>query len=240
MRCKQILSVVLAVFLFITLLASCSSVRHVRPVEKGELTASATFGGPFAGQIGWAPFPMLSLGTNYGVLEKIDIEAGWTVTSALFGVCELDGGCNWRPLGPAGVRPGVMVSAKALGATDFQKGNSRFWPDVGATALWRIHERSYCYRGMENWFETHTTRFDGNEQAYHWLPVVYSGIDYGGRIWQWQIEAKWFVPNIDPLDTPSNPVQTIGIGGYGSIGVYIGVSRSFGKIRDKGRKVGNE
>ena len=219
-------------------LASCSSIRHVRPVEKGELTASASFGGPFAGQIGWAPFPLLGIGANYGVLDKIDAEAGWAVSSALFGVCELEGGCNWRPLAPMNWKPGLIAGARLLGTTDFQKGNSRLWPGAGVTLLWRLHPRVYGYCGMDNWFETHTTRYDGNEQQHHWLPVIHYGFDYGGSAWQWQIEGTWYVPNIDPLQSPSNPVKTVSIGGQGSIGVFLGVSHSFGKIGRTGKDGG--
>lgn len=234
----QLKQLCIGLFVILMLLISCASVRHVRPIEKGELTASASFGGPFAGQLGWAPFPLLSVGANYGIMEKMDAEAGWAVTSALFGVCELEGGLNWRPMVSSGWRPGVIASARMLGTTDFGKGNSRLWPDVSVTAIWRLHPRWYYYAGMDNWFETHGTRYDGNEQRYHWLPVIHTGFDYGGNKWQWQIEGKWYVPNIDPLKSPSNPVQVVSIGGYGSFGVFIGVNHSFGKIGCAGKDGG--
>jgi hypothetical protein len=234
MRSAPVISLFAIATLAVAILSSCSPVRHVRPLDKGELTATASLGGPFAGQLGWAPFPMLSLGANYGVLDRFDVEAGWIVTSALFGVCELDGGCNWRPIVPFGARPGLILSPKLLGTTDFRKGNSRLWPGAGVTALWQLHKRSFGYIGMDNWFETHAIRYDGNQQAYHWLPLLFIGADYGGSVWQWQLEARWFVPNIDPTRSPSNPVQTVGINGYGGIGAFFGVSRSFGKIRNVG------
>ncbi|MBN2036006.1 MAG: hypothetical protein JW768_04620 [Chitinispirillaceae bacterium] len=233
-NCSGIL-LYMVLFFWLVLACSCASVRHVRPIETGELTASASFGGPFAGQIGWAPFPLLGIGANYGIMDNIDVETGWAVTSALFGVCELEGGCNWRPLKPAGGIPGIIASVKLLGTTDFQKGNSRLWPDAGITALWQLHPRLYYYAGMDNWFETHTTRYDGNKQKYHWLPIIHTGLDCGSPAWQWQIEAKWYVPNIDPLKSPSNPVQTITIGGCGCFGMFVGVSHSFGKMGRAGK-----
>ena len=63
------------------LLSSCAPIRHVRPIDKGELVATASVGGPFTGQIGWAPFPLLSVGANYGLADKIDLEAGFEGTS---------------------------------------------------------------------------------------------------------------------------------------------------------------
>jgi hypothetical protein len=227
MRFKQgFISLFVCTGVMMTLI-SCTATRHIRPLEKGELTASASLGGPFAGQLGWAPFPLLGIGANYGVLDKVDVEAGWAITSALFGVCELGGGCNWRPLVPAGWKPGIIASAKLSGTTNFKAGQSRLWPDATVTALWRISPRLYYYAGMDNWFETHSIRYDGNEQKYHWLPIIHTGFDFGNTTWQGQIEGTWFVPNIDAT---RHTVKTIEIGNYGCLGVFIGVGHSFGKI----------
>ena len=189
-----------------------------------------SFGGPFTGQIGYAPLPLISAGADYGLADNVDVEAGWAVTSALFGVFELDGGCNWRPLLPAAWKPGIILGGKLLGATDFKADASRLWPGAGVTAVWRLHRLSYCYAGIDNWFETHTTRYDGNEQAYHWLPVIHTGIDYGNRTWQGQVEAVWYVPNIDAR---RHTVETVGIGPQGCLGVFAGISRSFNLARGK-------
>lgn len=209
------------------LLSSCAPIRHVRPIDKGELVATASVGGPFTGQIGWVPFPLISVGANYGLADKIDIEAGFEGTSALFGVLELEGGCNWRPIIAAGWKPGLIVGAKLLGATDFKANHSRLWPGASLTALWRLSPMWYYYAGMDNWFETHTTRYDGNEQAYHWLPVVHTGIDYGTALWQVQLEGICYVPNINAT---RHAVRTVGIGPQGCLGVFLGASHSFGKI----------
>jgi hypothetical protein len=93
------------------------------------------------------------------------------------------------------------------------------------TALWKLHPHLYCYAGIDNWFETHTTRYDGNPQNYHWLPVIHAGIDIGNKSWQGQIEGTWYVPNIDAT---RHTVKTVGIGPQGCLGVFLGVSHSFG------------
>jgi hypothetical protein len=211
------------------LIASCSSVRHVRPIDKGELAAGASIGGPFVGQIGHAPLPLFSAGINYGITSHIDIESSWEITSALFGILQLEGGCNWRPFVSSGWMPGLIASTKLLGAADFKAGNSRLWPDAGLTAVWRLTPRWYCYTGADNWFETHTIRYDGNKQPCHWLPIIHAGIDFGTNSWQIQLEGKWYVPNINAT---RHTVRTTGIGTQGCLGVFLGGSYSFGKITE--------
>lgn len=146
------------------------------------------------------------------------------ITSALFGIAAVDAGCNWRPLVPAGWRPGVIVKCGVLAATDFSAG--RVWPDLGLTALWRPHRNCYWYAGVDNWFETHQTRYDNNPQTHHWLPVIHTGVDIGGKFWQWQVEGTWYVPNIDAT---RHTAKTIEVGRYGCLGVFFGVNRSFKK-----------
>jgi len=216
-----------AISLAMFILFSCAPIRHVRPIEKGELVMSAGVGGPFTGQIGWAPFPLISFGANYGVADKIDIEAGFEGTSALFGVLSLEGGCNWRPLAAEGWKPGLIAGAGLLGATDFKANQSRLWPDATLTAVWRLSPKWYYYAGMDNWFETHVTRYDGNVQQYHWLPVIHSGLDFGSPSWHVQLEGILYVPNIDAT---RHVARTVDIGPQGCLGVFLGTSHSFGKI----------
>ncbi len=219
----SISAIAAALFVF----SSCSPVRTIRPIDKGELVGTAGIGGPFVGQIGYAPFPLISLGADYGLLDKIDIEAEFEGTSALFGVLELGGGCNWRPIAPAGWKPGLIAGFKLFGATDFKPHQSRLWPDVNLTAVFKLNPKLYYYAGMDNWFETDQTRYDGNVQAYHWLPVIHTGVDYGTNLWHVQLEGKWYVPNIDAT---RHVGKTIGIGPQGCLGVFLGASHSFGKV----------
>ena len=167
-------------------------------------------------------------GQIYGIADKIDLEAGFEITSALFGVMELEGGCNWRPIVPSRWKPGLIAGIKLLGATDFKAGDTRLWPDASVTAVWRLSQKWYYYAGMDNWYEAETTRYDGNPQPYHWLPIIHTGFDFGNKRWQGQVEGIWYVPNIDAT---RHTVKTIGIGPQGCLGVFIGASHSFGKIK---------
>jgi hypothetical protein len=208
------------------LLFSCSTVRQIRPLAKGESSAALSVGGPLT-QVGkiYIPLPLISVGYNYGLFEKLDIEAGFHVLSAVYGITQLDLGANWRPWAAAGYSPGLIVSPRLFVMTNFKPGSLRLYPDIGLTAYWQIAKYRYWYLGLDNWIEYHQVRDDGNEQKEHWLVAPYAGISLGSRLWQVQAEVKWYTPN---LVNNTRAVKNIGIGRYGIIGVFLGVSRSFG------------
>ena len=186
-------------------------------------------GGPIT-QVGKAylPLPLISVGYNYGLLEKFDIEAGFHVLSAVYGIAHLDVGANWRPWAAAGFSPGFIMSPKLFVMTDFTPASLRLYPDIGLSAYWEIAKYRYWYLGLDNWIEYHQTRDDGNPQKEHWLVAPYAGVSLGNRLWQAQVEAKWYAPN---LVNDGRAVKNIGVGKYGIIGVFLGVSRSFGGVK---------
>jgi hypothetical protein len=212
------------------LTVACSPVRQIRPLDKGESRVSLSAGGPIT-QVGkiYIPLPLISLGYNYGLMENLDVEAGIHVTDMLYGVLKVDAGVNWRPLVPPLYSPGIIISPRLFGMTDFSPGSSRLYPELGLTGYWDFKKYRYAYIGIDNWIEYHTTRVDGNPQTNHWLIAPYAGVSLGNRLWQGQLEVMVYTPN---LSNQGRPVKNIGFGKYGIIGVFLGVSRSFGGSRE--------
>lgn len=214
--------------ILITLLSiSCSSVRQIRPLEKNQSSLTMSVGGPIT-QVGkiYIPLPLLSLGYNYGLLDKkLDMEVGWGITQAMCGIMDIDLGVNWRPFLNDRFRPGLMVSPKSFIMTNFKPKSFRFYPDLSLTAFWEIKRFWYVYTGLENFFELSRTRADGNKQPNHWLIAPFCGIDIGNERWQFQIEIRLYTPN---LSNQGKPTKNIGIGDYGVWGGFLGVNRTFG------------
>lgn len=208
---------------------SCSSFRQVRPLEKGECRVSLSAGGPFT-RVGdlYIPLPLVSLGCNYGIAEKLDVEAGTNFLAMMYGIAHVDAGVNWRPLPPRRYVPGLTVSPKVIVMTDFSAGGSRLYPDLGLTGYWELPRHWLAYLGIENLFELSGVREDGNEQQNHWLIAPYAGVSLGKGAWQFQLEAKLYTPN---LRNDLHTVKNIGFGSYGVLGIFFGVSRSFGGAR---------
>lgn len=205
---------------------SCSTLRQIRPLAKGESSAAISVGGPIT-KVGnsYIPLPLISIGYNYGLVEKLDVEAGINLLSALYGIAEIDAGVNWRPWIARGFIPGLIASPKLFLLTNFTPASLRVYPDVQIAGYWEPWKYKYVYCGIDNWIEHHQTRDDGSPQTNHWLPAPIVGISLGNRQWQAQCEAKWYVPN---LINNTRAVSNIGIGNYGALGVMVGVSRAFG------------
>jgi hypothetical protein len=219
-------TVIFASGIMCALLSGCSTVRFVRPIDKGSSAVAVSLGGPITRVAGrYLPLPMLSAGYGYGITDYLSAEAGVHVTSALFGVAHVDAGVNWTPLRARGAVPGVVVTPGLVLLSNFKPHDSRAYPTVTPTLYWEVG-RHLMYTGAENWFERHSIRSDGNVQPYHWLFIPYIGYGISHGRWQFQSEARVYMPNLKNTD---GATTNLGFGEYGVFGVFLGVSRTFGK-----------
>jgi hypothetical protein len=208
-------------------LVSCSSVRQIRPLDVGESAVNVSLGGPITKYIGdaYLPLPLISVGYNYGLMRTFDLEAGFHVMQAVFGIMHFDIGANWRPLQSRAWIPGLIVTPRFHFMTNFEPDAFSFYPDLALTLAWHPKEFFYPYAGIENWFELRTERDDNVEQPHHWLIVPYAGAVLCRGRWQFQVEARAYTPNL--RNTGRGP-KNIGFGEYGILGVFLGVGRTFG------------
>lgn len=210
----------------ITMMAGCSGVRFVRPLDKGSSAATVSLGGPITQVAGkYLPLPLLSAGYGYGITDYLSAEAGLHVTSALFGIAHLDAGVNWTPLRTQGMVPGVVISPKLVLLSNFKPHESRAYPAVTPTLYWEAG-RHLLYTGAENWFERHTVRSDGNEQPHHWFFIPYVGYGLSKGKWRFQGEGRVYMPNLKNI---YGATTNLGFGDYGVFGIFLGVSRTFGE-----------
>lgn len=210
-------------------LAACSSIRQVTPLEPGESAVTLSLGGPITeiAEDTYIPLPLLGVGYNRGITDNIGVETGVNVTSALFGLLHLDAGLNWFLIKHSRVIPGVTITPKISFMSDFREGGTRFYPAVTPIFYWNpgMH---IAYLGVENWFETARDRSDGNPQSHHWLAVPCIGYGISWKKWQFQIEGRGYTPN---LKNTGRATKNIGFGEYGIIGIFLGVNRSFGGVK---------
>ena len=217
--------------LFLLLLFSCSTIRQIRPLGKGESSGTISVGGPITNIGGsdkvYIPLPLLSVGYNRGILDKkLDLETGLHITQLLYGILDLDLGVNYRPFISKGWRPGLIVSPKIFLMTDFQPEGFRIYPDLCLTGVWEVRDNWYVFTGIENWFEFSRERDDLNDQEHHWLITPYLGINLGSERWQFQFETRVYTPN---LENTGRPTENVGFGDYGVLGFFLGVNYTFGK-----------
>lgn len=220
MRIQILLNAILAL---IIINYSCSSVRQIRPLDKGESAVTFSLGGPITelGDI-YSPLPLLSVGYNRGIIgRKLDIEAGLHLTEGLYGVLMLDAGINYRPVLSCGFRPGVIISPKLFFTTDFSESGARLYPDLTLSSYWKVKQNLFLYLGLENWFEVYSERNDGNDQNNHWLIVPFVGINCGNEKLLFQFETRAYTPNLKNTGRPTN---NIGFGDNGILGFFVGLN----------------
>jgi hypothetical protein len=103
----------------------------------------------------------------------------------------------------------------------------RFYPVLLLTGAWNPRGGPfYPYLGIENWWELANTREDGLDQQNHWIIAPYAGLTYSKTRWQYQLEVRWYTPNLDN-DLGRAP-ENWGVGDHGIIGFFVGIGRTFG------------
>lgn len=221
---KTSVYVIFVVIFWLVFISSCSTVRQIRPLERGESALTISLGGPITklGDV-YIPLPLLSAGYNRGILSnKLDIEAGLHLTEALYKTLMIDAGVNYRPILSNRWKPGLIITPKIFFMTNFK--NARLYPSLCITSNWKINSHVYIYTGLENWFEFSKTRDDNNKQKHHWLINPYLGTNFGRDKLFFQIEGRWYIPN---KSNQESTTSHIGVGEHGILGVMLGINYIF-------------
>ena len=96
------------------IIASCSTSRFVRPLEKGQTATGFDLGGPV---IDFAdtkiPVPLSSLYIGHGLSNKLTVFGGLHTTALLFGTAQTDVGFTYALWKPGGKGFGLSLSPAA-------------------------------------------------------------------------------------------------------------------------------
>jgi hypothetical protein len=216
----------LLVGLGLMLIQSCAPSRVVRPLEKGQKNISANLGGPLIGFAGTTiPMPLTSISYAQGVSDDVTLFGGFHTTSMLYGVIQTDIGACYNLYHPDSSQFGVSVNPVINFAFDTWEGNAKLWPEVDINAYWEFKpKKSFMYVGASNWFELSGTKAHDEVQENRWLFNPHMGYTYVRNKWNYNVETKYLVPNVD---TEPNAVDYRGVAGKGAIGVYFTFIRKF-------------
>lgn len=213
-------------FLFIALLTACSPVTLVKPLQKKQWAASATFGGPLIG-FGSAviPVPYTSLGAAYGVSDNGTVTARLHTTAALFGVAQIDAGYLRQLRKQEGRVPGLSAMGQGTFMFDRWKGVARFYPQIDLNAWWDVGSNgSYCYTGLTSWYELQSKGTGDRKQPSNFIPAWNLGYSREREKWSTRFEVKYMAPmnNHEALT-----VDYKAPGNFGAFGIYVGFMRKF-------------
>lgn len=219
----------LGMFLGVILVVGCAPSRYVRPLEKGEVAVSGSFGGPLFKNFGTPiPVPNITVAAGYGIKEDLTAFAGVNLLSGAFGNIHLDLGVSKSFLEPERLRPGVTVSPGVnLVAGLNPNSGFRLWPAVDANAWWEYGERKhYCYAGLSAWFVLSGEGPHGTDQPQNILPGFQVGNVWATNKWDFSAEVKW---NNFGSVSQDGTVDWQAISDRGAAGIYLGITKRFGK-----------
>lgn len=209
----------------IVIVFSCSPVRIVKPLEKGEQAVGANFGGPLI-DFGGAPItiPYTSAFYARGLTSKTTAFGSLHLTALSFGVFQTDLGICQQVWANENKTLGVTANPAFHIAIDRWEANARFWPQLDIQVYKEFNKKQLLYAGIGNWFELKSTRPHNEIQPKFWFMSPQLGYRWGQSKWSYGFESKWIAPGVN--NTP-NVVDYMGIQGKGAMSFYFNLMRRF-------------
>lgn len=206
-------------------LVSCAANHGVRPVGKGNVAATGSFGGPVIEAFGGPfPMPLTTLGVRYGISDRSDVHASVHPSLAgMFGLIGVDAGASYLVAPQLGARPAVLVDGTLLvvgGDTVEGEPEGGVGAFMGASVLssWAWGKRdNLVYAGGELFLQPRPWQL-------YAAPLVGNRFQLTRRFGL-ALELKW----VDPwLQTEDLTVNFYSPRKYGAVTVHAGFHVTFG------------
>ncbi|MCP4809769.1 MAG: hypothetical protein GY913_25120 [Proteobacteria bacterium] len=209
---------------------ACSLNHGVRPVGKGNVAVTGSYGGPVIEAFG-APFPLplSQVGVRYGVSDRSDVHAAFHPSVAgLAGLVGIDAGASYLIAPELGRRPAVVVDGTVsfFGGDTVEgepEGGVRLYTGGAALASWSLGERDHLvYTGAELFWQPRPSQL-------YAAPVLGTRLMATRRVGV-GLEAKWLQPW---EDTEPLTAHFYSPGQHGAISAQLGLHITFGKGADE-------
>ena len=200
-------------------LSRCGTVTAVTPLYRGESALAVSVGGPVTNVADLKiPLPYAVARYRYGLSDQAGLYAGGHLLTAGFSVVGIDLGFSYHFLKQSGWVPCVGASA-GLAVFIEPGGEEAMFPQLDATASYRLGDRFTTYFGAQSMYQFSRTPY-----------VVFAPLVGGrfrlGRSLSVGLEAKWYAPT-EPTE-PRNVHYPLGVANHGAIGFVLGADWQFG------------
>ncbi len=210
--------------IFFIFLYSCSSVRIIKPLNKGEKRAFADIGGPLV-QFNNIPIflPLSSVGYAYGMNQKFSVITGIHTTSLLFGTLQTELFSNIRI--KEFKNTGISANVGGYYFLGLREYKSSLYPMFDFNFYWNYSNKPrYLYVSCTNLFELHHSKAFGEPIAQRLIPTLSVGHRWEKEKHEWGIELKYinFVK-----DNRNIVVEYISPTHYGTLGLTFSFTKKF-------------
>ena len=121
---------------------SCSAHTNLEPLGKGNMESSVSLGGPFIPLADTKiPTPYLTIGTNYGFSNNINIDGNFHITSMFYQIAGLDFGATWFPSLNKGWTPTWGIQPRILMLASMKseiESRFRIYPFISTSTAWQL------------------------------------------------------------------------------------------------------
>jgi hypothetical protein len=223
---------IIPIFAAVFTLFSCAPTRYYKPLDSGEHSVHASFGGPIIQVPGIAtiPIPFTSVGYGYGLKDNLTVYGSWQTTSALFGVIHTDIGATmniWQ-----NESMGLSVSPGFNFLIDAFEWKPSLYPQLDINYYWTYGRKCEqgksqdFYFGFDNWFDLRSKLAHDVPNTNRIIWNTHVGHSFNRNLWSYQLELKLLAPYLN-----NNVVvdYVSPLGDRGAIGFYFGVKRTLGK-----------
>lgn len=214
--------------LALTMAMACNVTRVVKPLEKSEHSVGAGFGGAgivYAGAP--MPIPNLNVQYAYGLDTGLTLTSGVHITSAAFGVAHADVGLAIRAYENDSSTFGITIAPAMHTLYEFRESAFRLYPQLDALAWWQYGQKPHLiYGGMGTWIELHREKAHDAVQQNEVLPWITLGHQLNRGTWNFTTEFRYMGFQ---HETKYLVADYISPGGRGSLGFFLGISKSLGR-----------
>lgn len=216
----------LGLALILSLFASCSATRIVKPLKAKEKAIGFDFGGPIIQFGAPIPMPLTSVSAAYGIDSMTTVFGGLHTTAMLFGNLQMDVGLLRDLLPAKGRRPGISVAPIANIMLPFSSGEFRLYPELDINVHWQysLKRRNFFYFSFASWFDLWAKKAHGVTNTTHYVPSFALGHTFENKKMRYGLEFRLIAPF---TNNDNVVVDYIGLGKQGAFGFYFSINRKF-------------
>ncbi len=206
--------------------SSCTAVRVVKPLEKGDTSIGLDIGGPIVSLAG-APLlvPMSSLNVAYGLKDNTTIFGGIHTTSMIFGVVQTDIGFLHQFNAQSNYLPSFTLGVSNHFTLDIWENNFKSLPQLDLNAYWHYKQKdNFVYASLQTLWDLSTTKAHGVTNTDRIIPTFTIGHRFVREKMSYSIEYKQLAFSASNQQITVNFVSPFTTG---ASGLFFSISRTF-------------
>ncbi len=205
-------------------LSSCSSVKTVAPMKKGEKKATVDLGGPLIKFSGIPIFiPLSSIGFGYGITDNLSFYTSLHTTSLLYRTLQVETSANFSLAKFS--RSGLTMNLGSYTFMGFKEARWSFYPITDFNFYLHYSSKEhYLYYTFTSMFELHARKAFDKPVEHKFIPNLTIGHRWVKERYQWGIELKYLYFNKDNRNIVVNYISP---SNTGSLGLYFSFAKNF-------------